>query len=71
MSTNPVLDRYEAELPFEGVRAPIVVTEPQIYLFVITIVAVDHPGHRHDGIGINTRCLSEFRVVRHGAHCLA
>lgn len=27
-------------LPFEGVRVPIVITEPQIYLFVITLVAV-------------------------------
>ncbi|MCZ0928136.1 branched-chain amino acid ABC transporter permease [Vreelandella janggokensis] len=27
-------------LPFENVRVPIVITEPQIYLFVITLVAV-------------------------------
>lgn len=27
-------------LPFEDVRVPIVITEPQIYLFVITLVAV-------------------------------
>ncbi|MCA1771140.1 MAG: branched-chain amino acid ABC transporter permease [Halomonas sp.] len=27
-------------LPFEDVRVPIVITEPQIYLFVITVVAV-------------------------------
>ncbi|KPQ25077.1 MAG: branched-chain amino acid transport system permease protein [Halomonas sp. HL-48] len=27
-------------LPFDGVRVPIVITEPQIYLFVITLVAV-------------------------------
>ena len=31
---------FRLALPFEGARAPIVVTEPQIYLFVITIVAV-------------------------------
>nr|WP_290443870.1 branched-chain amino acid ABC transporter permease [Halomonas sp. Mc5H-6] len=27
-------------LPFDGVRVPIVITEPQVYLFVITLVAV-------------------------------
>ena len=31
---------FRLALPFEGARAPIVVTEPQIYLFVITLVAV-------------------------------
>jgi branched-chain amino acid transport system permease protein len=31
---------FRLALPFEGVRTPIVITEPQIYLFVITVVAV-------------------------------
>ncbi|MGQ4878307.1 branched-chain amino acid ABC transporter permease [Billgrantia sp. LNSP4103-1] len=31
---------YRLALPFEGVRAPVVITEPQIILFVITIAAV-------------------------------
>lgn len=31
---------FRIALPFEGARAPIVITEPQIYLFVITLVAV-------------------------------
>lgn len=31
---------YRLALPFEGVRAPIVITEPQIILFVVTIACV-------------------------------
>ncbi|TFH87785.1 branched-chain amino acid ABC transporter permease [Billgrantia azerbaijanica] len=31
---------FRLALPFEGVRAPIVITEPQIILFVLTIAAV-------------------------------
>ncbi|PRY72977.1 branched-chain amino acid ABC transporter permease [Halomonas ventosae] len=31
---------FRLALPFEGVRAPVVITEPQLYLFVITLVAV-------------------------------
>lgn len=31
---------YRLALPFEGVRAPIVITEPQIILFVMTIACV-------------------------------
>ncbi|PWV71784.1 branched-chain amino acid ABC transporter permease [Halomonas sp. A11-A] len=31
---------YRLALPFEGVRAPIVITEPQIILFVLTIACV-------------------------------
>lgn len=31
---------FRLALPFEGARAPIVITEPQLYLFVITLVAV-------------------------------
>nr|WP_221199270.1 branched-chain amino acid ABC transporter permease [Halomonas fontilapidosi] len=31
---------FRLALPFEGVRAPVVITEPQLYLFVITLLAV-------------------------------
>lgn len=31
---------FRLALPFENVRAPIVITEPQIYLFILTLVAV-------------------------------
>lgn len=31
---------FRLVLPFDGVRVPIVITEPQVYLFVITLVAV-------------------------------
>ncbi len=31
---------FRLAVPFEGVRAPIVITEPQIYLFILTLVAV-------------------------------
>jgi len=31
---------FRFALPFENVRAPIVITEPQIYLFILTLVAV-------------------------------
>ena len=31
---------FRLALPFEGARAPVVVTEPQLYLFAITLVAV-------------------------------
>nr|WP_298250408.1 branched-chain amino acid ABC transporter permease [uncultured Halomonas sp.] len=31
---------FRLALPFEGVRAPIVVTEPQIILFVLTIICI-------------------------------
>ena len=31
---------FRLALPFDGVRVPIVITEPQVYLFVITLVAV-------------------------------
>ncbi|KJZ16529.1 MULTISPECIES: branched-chain amino acid ABC transporter permease [unclassified Halomonas] len=31
---------FRLALPFEGARVPVVITEPQIYLFVLTLVAV-------------------------------
>jgi len=31
---------FRLAVPFEGVRAPIVITEPQIYLFILTLIAV-------------------------------
>jgi len=31
---------FRLAMPFEGVRAPVVITEPQLYLFVITLLAV-------------------------------
>jgi branched-chain amino acid transport system permease protein len=31
---------FRLALPFEGARAPVVITEPQIYLFALTLIAV-------------------------------
>lgn len=31
---------FRLALPFEGARAPVVVTEPQLYLFALTLIAV-------------------------------